>query len=47
MTRPLRRAHFRIWIGLAISLTVLLAASLWLRPPALTQNPALEGEVLP
>jgi len=39
MTRPLRRAHLRIWIGLACVLAGLVAASLWQRPGPPAVNP--------
>lgn len=34
MILPLRRAHLRIWLVLALLLPALYAAALWLRPPA-------------
>lgn len=40
MTAPLRRAHRRIWMALAIVLPLLLAISLYLvqDPPAINSN---------
>lgn len=32
MTRPMRRAHFHIWIALAIVLPALFVAALAVRP---------------
>jgi hypothetical protein len=44
MTRPLRRAHLRIWIGLACVLAGLVAASLRQRPgpPAVNRDFVVE-----
>jgi hypothetical protein len=33
MILPLRRAHRRIWLVLALALPALYAVALWLRPP--------------
>lgn len=35
MTRPLRRAHLRVWLGLAAALVVLFIASLAAKRPGL------------
>ena len=44
MTRPLRRAHLRIWSMLACVLAGLVAASLWQRPgpPAVNRDFVVE-----
>ena len=47
MTRPLRRAHLRIWIGLACVLAWLVAASLWQRPGGPAVNRGFAVEQLP
>lgn len=46
MTKPLRRAHLRIWILLSILLPALLALGLSARP-AEPVNPNLHWEKLP
>lgn len=40
MTRPLRRAHARIWLALAVLLPVLLALALAARRETTPPNPA-------
>jgi len=42
MTRPLRRAHGRIWIVLGIAVYVVLIAGLVARRSATPRNPQLE-----
>jgi hypothetical protein len=44
MTRPLRRAHFRIWMALAIFLYVIFAAGLLGRRTTTPRNPAIHWE---
>lgn len=44
MTRPLRRAHSRIWMGLAVLLPLLLAAALAARRDSTPRNPQLHWE---
>ena len=44
MIRPLRRAHHRIWLALAILLPLILAASLLARREATPRNPQLNWE---
>ena len=44
MTRPLRRAHARIWLILAILLPVLFVAGLLVRQPTTPSNPDFHWE---
>ncbi len=44
MTRPLRQAHFRIWIVLPVLLYALLFAALAVRRSAMPANPAFNLE---
>lgn len=44
MTRPLRRAHFRIWVALAILMWALFTAGLLARRSATPRNPAFHWE---
>jgi hypothetical protein len=44
MTRPLRRAHFRIWVALAVLLYVVFTAGLAARRSATPRNPDLHWE---
>ena len=44
MTRPLRRAHYWIWIALSISLPALLILALTARRPTTPANPAIHWE---
>ena len=44
MTRPLRRAHLRIWIALAVLLYTIFAAGLLVRRSATPPNPQLHWE---
>jgi hypothetical protein len=46
MTRPLRRAHLRTWIGLACVLAGLVVASLWQRPGEPAANPGFFAEAM-
>lgn len=45
MTQPLRRAHFRIWMVLAILLPLFVAASLMVRRPTTPRNPNFSWEM--
>lgn len=50
MILPLRRAHRRIWLALALVLPLLYALALWLRPPPPRMDrlpPALEPFAVP
>jgi hypothetical protein len=44
MIRPLRRAHFRIWLALSICLYALFVAGLLARRAAAPPNPQLQWE---
>ena len=44
MIRPLRRAHSRIWLALAVLLPVIFAAALLGRRDAAPPNPQLNWE---
>jgi len=44
MTRPLRRAHFHIWMALAVLLYVVFTAGLLARRTATPRNPAIQWE---
>ncbi|MFN0170463.1 MAG: hypothetical protein ACKV22_28925 [Bryobacteraceae bacterium] len=44
MTRPLRRAHFRIWIVLALLLYAILTAGILARRSTMPVNPNLNWE---
>jgi hypothetical protein len=44
MIRPLRKAHLRIWIVLAVVLPVLLVGSLIVRQETTPTNPELRWE---
>jgi hypothetical protein len=44
MTQPLRRAHFRIWLALAVILYAVFAAGLLARRSATPPNPDLNWE---
>ena len=44
MIRPLRRAHLRIWIVMAVALYAVLAGGLWLRRTTTPPNPDLQWE---
>jgi hypothetical protein len=44
MTRPLRRAHFRIWVVLPLALYALWIAALCVRRTTMPVNPAFHGE---
>src|ERR1043166_709359 len=44
MTRPLRRAHFRVWIALAVLLPALFALGLAARRNTTPANPGLSWE---
>jgi hypothetical protein len=44
MTRPLRRAHFGIWIALAALLSILFVAGLRARRQTTPANPNLSWE---
>jgi hypothetical protein len=46
MTRPLRRAHFGVWLILAFLLPALLVAGLVARKSTTPVNPNLNGEKL-
>jgi hypothetical protein len=46
MTRPLRRAHLWIWLGLSLALPMLIAAAIAARP-AQPANPGLRWSQLP
>jgi hypothetical protein len=46
MIQPLRRAHFRIWLVLAIVLYVVFAAGLLARRSTTPANPNLHWEQL-
>jgi hypothetical protein len=46
MTQPLRRAHFRIWLVLAIVLYVVFVAGLLARRPTTPPNPNVRWEQL-
>ena len=45
MTQPLRKAHSRIWVVLAVALVTLFVAALATRPAAPT-NPNLNWEAI-
>ena len=42
MTRPLRRAHRRIWLALAVFLPALFLAGLWVRQEPQPPNGGLQ-----
>ena len=44
MTAPLRRAHSRIWLALAVALYAILTAALLVRRPTTPANPGLHWE---
>lgn len=44
MTQPIRRAHYRMWITLAILLPVLFIAALSSRRDPAPRNPQLQWE---
>jgi hypothetical protein len=44
MIRPLRRAHYRIWMVLSALLSILFIAGLVVRRPATPDNPDLHWE---
>ena len=44
MTQPLRRAHFRIWLALAVILYAVFVAGLLARRSATPRNPNLNWE---
>jgi hypothetical protein len=46
MTRPLRDAHLRIWLVLAVAIFALFAAGLTARRPTTPINPYLHWELL-
>jgi len=46
MTRPLRRAHFGVWLILALLLPALLVSGLLARKSTTPANPNLHGEKL-
>lgn len=47
MIRPLRRAHFRIWIALAVALYAVFAAGLLARRDTTPPNAGIDWEQLP
>lgn len=47
MTRPLRRAHFRIWVILAVALYGIITLGLWARRTSTPVNPNFQEEGLP
>jgi len=47
MIRPLRRAHFRIWLVLAVVLYAVLLAGLTVRRSTTPRNPNVHWEQLP
>jgi hypothetical protein len=47
MIQPLRRAHFRIWVVLALLLYAVLLAGLLARRATTPPNPTLHWERLP
>jgi len=42
--QPIRRNHFRIWVGLAVLLPILFIAGLLVRRTTTPNNPALRWE---
>jgi hypothetical protein len=44
MIAPLRRAHFRIWLALAVALYAIFVAGLLARRPTTPPNPGLHWE---
>jgi hypothetical protein len=44
MIQPLRRAHFRIWVALAVLMYAVLLAGLLVRRTTTPPNPTLHGE---
>lgn len=44
MTQPLRRAHFRIWVAMAVTLCAIFVAGLRLRRTTTPPNPNLHWE---
>jgi hypothetical protein len=44
MIRPLRRAHFRIWVAMAVVLYTVFIASLLVRRTSTPPNPNLHWE---
>ena len=44
MIQPLRRNHFRIWVGLAVLLPILFVAGLLVRRATMPNNPAVHWE---
>lgn len=44
MIAPLRRAHLRLWIVVAIVNAIILAAALVARRPSIVPNPAVRWE---
>jgi len=47
MIQPLRRAHFRIWVVLALLLYAVFLAGLLARRTTTPRNPTLQWERLP
>lgn len=46
MTRPLRKAHLRIWMALAVLLPILFARALMVRHSTTPANPSVHWEQL-
>jgi hypothetical protein len=44
MIQPLRRAHFRIWVALAVLLYAVLLAGLLVRRSTIPPNPTIHWE---